>query len=139
MTPAIKQIVRRVLPHFGMEGSEPEAILAKDKHATLVSARQVSIWLARHALGWSYPELGRQFGRDHTTCITAVQKIDRMVKLLPDHWVSVAATALLVEVKADRAAAPALLRNGAHDLEIPGPSVARVIELADASRVGAAE
>jgi chromosomal replication initiation ATPase DnaA len=38
------------------------------------------MWMVRRAFGYSYPELGRIFGRDHSTCIVAVRKVDRAIE-----------------------------------------------------------
>jgi chromosomal replication initiator protein len=44
----------------------------------LIVARHIAMWLCRYNTSASYPEIGRAFGnRDHTTVISAVQKIDR--------------------------------------------------------------
>lgn len=39
-------------------------------------ARQAAMYLARLRTGKSYPVLGRIFGRDHTTVISAVRKVE---------------------------------------------------------------
>jgi chromosomal replication initiator protein len=44
----------------------------------LIVARHIAMWLCRYNTSASYPEIGRAFGnRDHTTVISAVQKIDK--------------------------------------------------------------
>ena len=55
--------------------------LASDKrHPRLVLARQIAMYVCRRNLGLSYPELGRAFGgRDHSTVIHAVKKIEKML------------------------------------------------------------
>lgn len=37
------------------------------------------MWMLRRTFGYSYPEIGRIFERDHTTCIAAVQKVERAI------------------------------------------------------------
>jgi chromosomal replication initiation ATPase DnaA len=36
--------------------------------------------MVRRTFGYSYPELGRIFGRDHTTCMSAVRKVERAIE-----------------------------------------------------------
>lgn len=50
-----------------------------------VEARQLAMHVGRAATGLSYPELGREFGgRDHTTVISGVRRIERLVTERPD-------------------------------------------------------
>jgi chromosomal replication initiator protein len=44
----------------------------------LVSARHIAMWLAKELTQCSYPLIGREFDRDHTTVMHAVRKIDRL-------------------------------------------------------------
>lgn len=52
-----------------------ESILSKDRHKPLVSARHLSMWLLRLA-GFSFPEIGREMNRDHTSIMSACKNID---------------------------------------------------------------
>jgi chromosomal replication initiator protein len=70
-------ILLAVCRHFELTLQE---LLGRDKHRRLAFARQVAMWLCRQRLGLSYPELGRLFGRDHSTILSAVNKIDRLVR-----------------------------------------------------------
>jgi chromosomal replication initiator protein len=46
--------------------------------------RQVAMYLAKQLTTRSLPEIGRKFGgRDHTTVIHAVRKIDELIKIDP--------------------------------------------------------
>jgi chromosomal replication initiation ATPase DnaA len=45
----------------------------KARSASSVRARRWAMLLC-HIDGWSYPEIGRAFGRDHSTCLVAVRK-----------------------------------------------------------------
>lgn len=61
-----------------------EEILSESHSRTVALARHMAMYLAR-LLGRespgaspSYPELGRAFGRDHTTVIDACRKIERL-------------------------------------------------------------
>ncbi len=52
-----------------------EDILGKSKTLTVVKARQEAMVEARKR-GFSYPELGKFFGVDHTTVLHAVRKAE---------------------------------------------------------------
>ena len=43
-------------------------------------ARQIAIYLIRKLTNLSLPEIGKEFGRDHTTILHAVNKIETAVK-----------------------------------------------------------
>ena len=69
----------------GQLGSSAEEILGHGRTATVAQARQLAMYVCRRRLGLSYPELGRLFGgRDHTTVLHAVKKIEKMIKMNRD-------------------------------------------------------
>ncbi len=59
-------------------GCEPEDILGTRRKPDFVLARQVAMYLCRRKLGLSYPELGKAFGRGHSTVIHAIKKIQAL-------------------------------------------------------------
>ncbi|MBQ1264278.1 MAG: chromosomal replication initiator protein DnaA, partial [Oscillospiraceae bacterium] len=42
-------------------------------------ARQVAMYLIRKNLNLSLPEIGREFGRDHTTVMHALSKVEQLL------------------------------------------------------------
>lgn len=72
-----RDIMETVARQYGLHADD----LASDKrHPRLVLARQIAMYICRRNLGLSYPELGRAFGgRDHSTVIHAVKKIEKML------------------------------------------------------------
>ena len=55
-------------------------LLSPRRMARLVWARQVAMWIARELSCRSLPEIGRHIGgRDHTTVLHAVRKIDALI------------------------------------------------------------
>jgi chromosomal replication initiator protein len=73
---------RRITPQMILEatassyGFSIEAICGPSRTRPLVTARQVAMYLVRELTDYSYPAIGRVFGkRDHTTVIHAVDKI----------------------------------------------------------------
>lgn len=50
----------------------------------LVRARQVAMYLAREITQQSLPEIGRRFGRDHTTVMHACERITEAIRVEPE-------------------------------------------------------
>lgn len=75
--PSVRRIQSVVAEAYGFSMVE---FLADRRTMPLVLARQIAMHLAKRMTGRSLPEIGRRFGgRDHTTVIYAVNKIDRML------------------------------------------------------------
>jgi chromosomal replication initiator protein len=73
---------RRISPQMILDttaaayGFSVEALIGPSRTRPLVTARQVAMYLTRDLTDYSYPAIGRVFGkRDHTTVIHAVDKI----------------------------------------------------------------
>jgi chromosomal replication initiator protein len=61
-------------------GFEVEALRSKSRQRPLVTARQIAMYVFRELTDLSYPSIARLFGgRDHTTVIHAVEKIQRQM------------------------------------------------------------
>jgi chromosomal replication initiator protein len=61
-------------------GFEVEALKGKSRQRPLVTARQIAMYVFREQTDLSYPAIARLFGgRDHTTVIHAVEKIQRQM------------------------------------------------------------
>ncbi|MEX2626786.1 MAG: chromosomal replication initiator protein DnaA [Ilumatobacteraceae bacterium] len=64
----------------GFLGFDVEALRGKSRQRPLVTARQIAMYLFRDLTDLSYPSIARLFGgRDHTTVIHAVDKIQRQM------------------------------------------------------------
>lgn len=74
--PTVAVIQATVAAHYGLTRVE----LISDRRARAVSRpRQVGMWLAKRLTARSLPDIGRRFGgRDHTTVIHAVRRIDAL-------------------------------------------------------------
>ena len=65
----------------GILGFEVDALKGKSRQRPLVTARQIAMYVFRDITDLSYPAIARVFGgRDHTTVIHAVDKIERLMK-----------------------------------------------------------
>ena len=70
----IEDILRVVSKHFGVSRSD---ILSQRRHRSVVWPRQIGMYLSKQLTTRSLPEIGRRFGgRDHTTVLHAIRKID---------------------------------------------------------------
>ena len=65
----------------GYLGFSVEALKGKSRQRPLVSARQIAMYVFRDMTELSYPAIARLFGgRDHTTVIHAVDKVQRQMR-----------------------------------------------------------
>ena len=74
----VEDIQRAVCNYFGLKLND---LKSKRRHRAVSYPRQVAMYLCRERLGTSYPELGERFGgKDHTTVISAVRKINGLLE-----------------------------------------------------------
>jgi chromosomal replication initiator protein len=75
----IEDIQRLVANHYNISKSD---ILSSRRTATVVRPRQIAMFLSKALTLRSLPEIGRRFGgRDHTTVLHAVRKIESLTSL----------------------------------------------------------
>jgi chromosomal replication initiator protein len=71
------EMLVEISDYFGLS---VESLRGKSRQRELVTARQVAMYLFREQTDLSYPSIARIFGgRDHTTVIHAVEKIQRLM------------------------------------------------------------
>ena len=76
--PQIEDIQRVVARHYNTTRDD---LLSPRRDARIVYPRAIAMYLARTDMRLSLPEIGRQFGgRDHTTVIHAVKKMEALVE-----------------------------------------------------------
>jgi len=56
-------------------GTSRASILSDDRHQSVIVARHTAIYVSRLAGDFSYPQIGEDFGRDHTTIMNACQRM----------------------------------------------------------------
>jgi chromosomal replication initiator protein len=72
----IEEIQRKVSEHYNIRLSD---LIGPRRVRTIARPRQVAMWLAKRLTSRSLPEIGRRFGgRDHTTVMHGVRKIDEL-------------------------------------------------------------
>lgn len=73
----IDDILRVISRHYGVTRSD---ILSERRNRSIVLPRQVGMYLAKRLTARSLPEIGRRFGgRDHTTVLHAIRKIEKEI------------------------------------------------------------
>lgn len=73
----VDDILRIVAKHYNVTRAD---ILSQRRTANVVKPRQIAMYLAKMLTLRSLPEIGRRFGgRDHTTVLHAVRKIENLV------------------------------------------------------------
>ncbi len=72
----IEEIIRKVADHYNLRMTD---ILSPRRARSVARPRQVAMFLSKSLTSKSLPEIGRKFGgRDHTTVIHAVRKVEEL-------------------------------------------------------------
>tara|TARA_R110000787_G_scaffold16622_25_gene50806 strand:- start:55291 stop:56715 length:1425 start_codon:yes stop_codon:yes gene_type:complete len=72
----IEEIQKRVAEHFNIKFAE---MVSARRARAVARPRQIAMYLSKHLTARSLPEIGRHFGgRDHTTVMHAVKKVDEL-------------------------------------------------------------
>lgn len=75
---SIESIQKEVSNYFGIKTND---LKSNKKQKNIAFPRQISMYLVRRYTGASFPEIGEKFGgKDHSTVIHAVNKIERLLK-----------------------------------------------------------
>ena len=72
-----KKIIDKVCKFYDVS---KEDILSKSRTKDINHARQTACYLMKYQLKMSFPQIGREFSRDHTTIMNSVSKIEKGVK-----------------------------------------------------------
>lgn len=74
-----KEVIKTVAEFYGVE---EESIIDKNRKKEVVKPRQICMYILRHNLNLSYPEIGKRLGgRDHTTVMHACESIKQKMLL----------------------------------------------------------
>jgi len=74
----IEKIQKKVADHFQIKVTE---LKSSKRLKNIVLPRQISMYICRNLTDLSYPEIGSKFGgKDHSTIIHAVKKIEKLMK-----------------------------------------------------------
>ena len=78
----IERIIEEVARTFEVTAVD---IKSPKRAAQISQARQVAMYVVREVTNLSYEEIGKEFGRDHSTAIYAVQQVERNMKTRSDY------------------------------------------------------
>lgn len=74
----IEEIMRRTAEHYCLRASD---MVSPRRARSVARPRQVAMYLAKTLTSKSLPEIGRRFGgRDHTTVMHAVRKVEQLIE-----------------------------------------------------------
>ncbi len=73
-----KKIIDKTAKYFGVS---KEDILGKSRQKDINHARQTACYLMKYELKMSFPQIGKEFSRDHSTIMNGVSKIEKNIKL----------------------------------------------------------
>jgi chromosomal replication initiator protein len=69
-----EEVIRLVADRFFMSVEE---MMSASHKPRVVTARAVAMWVMRQAKGYSFPKIGRVFGRNHSTVLFACRQVER--------------------------------------------------------------
>ena len=72
----IQSAVEATARHYGVA---TEQLLARGRRLPIAHWRQVAMYIARGSMTASLPEIGRFFGRDHTTVLHGIREVQREI------------------------------------------------------------
>ncbi|MFN3228636.1 MAG: helix-turn-helix domain-containing protein, partial [Asticcacaulis sp.] len=74
----VDEIQKLTADHYGLRQAD---LLSERRTRAVARPRQVAMWLCKQHTTRSYPDIGRRFGgRDHTTVLHAVKKIEELLQ-----------------------------------------------------------
>ncbi len=85
-----EEVISVVCRHFSVKMRD---LRSPSRSPRVTTPRQIAMYLVRRYCGHSYPEIGRRFGRHHTTALHS----DRLVRKHIDHNGSLRAAVVLLE------------------------------------------
>jgi chromosomal replication initiator protein len=79
--PTSDQIINRVADHYHIR---PADIRGNRRPANIANPRQIAMYLTRRVTNLSFPEIGREFGRDNSTVQYACKKVEEQIATDPN-------------------------------------------------------
>ena len=75
--PSPQEIIEETGKYYGID---PDMIRGQSRVKELVLARQISMYLIRRITNLSLSDIGKEYGRDHSTVVHSLEKMDKLVK-----------------------------------------------------------
>lgn len=98
MTPPgrVAVIQQIVADEFGVTVDQ---IRSRNRDSVFSQPRMIAMWLARQTTARSTPEIGRAFGRDHSTVINALVRVDSWMEAEPQMRTRIAGLRARIDAK----------------------------------------
>lgn len=93
---SIREVIGLTALNFGVE---PREILAENRHQPVQLARQVAIYVARKTTDHGTKVIGRAFGRDHTTVLHSIEKVEAEIRAAPQGAIAALVKSLIRNVE----------------------------------------
>ncbi|MDP4109989.1 MAG: chromosomal replication initiator protein DnaA, partial [Bacillota bacterium] len=77
LNPTASLIIKEVATYFSIT---PDRLISLNRAKDTLMPRQVAMYLVRELTDLSLPEIGKEFGRDHSTVIHSINKIEDLVR-----------------------------------------------------------
>ena len=75
-------IIEQVCNNYGVN---KEMVKSKSKLKSLITPRNVCMYVLRNKFNMTYSQIGQLFsGRDHSTVMSAIEKVEKIIKMDPD-------------------------------------------------------
>jgi len=74
---SIEDVQKAVCNAFNVKLTDMKS---KRRHRSISRPRQIAMYLCRTCLSATYPDIGSHFNKDHSTVITAVSNVDKLIK-----------------------------------------------------------
>ena len=75
--PSAEHIIRETGKYFGLTA---EQLKSENRSRPIADARQIAMYLMRKLTPMSFADIGKEFGRNHTTTLSAVKKVEELMK-----------------------------------------------------------
>lgn len=79
--PTAEHIINRIAEHYHLR---PADIRGNRRPANIANPRQLAMYLTRKLTSLSFPEIGREFGRDNSTVQYACRKVEEQAQVDPN-------------------------------------------------------
>ncbi len=77
LNPTASLIIKEVADYFSIT---PDRLISLNRAKDTLFPRQVAMYLVRELTDLSLPEIGKEFGRDHSTVLHSINKIEDIIK-----------------------------------------------------------
>ncbi|MBR3691467.1 MAG: chromosomal replication initiator protein DnaA [Clostridia bacterium] len=76
--PTANHIIEEVASFYGID---PDMLRSSSRKKEALIPRQVAMYIMQHMAGMSSPEIGREFGKDHSTVLHAIGRIEDCIRM----------------------------------------------------------